>query len=295
MVGGDANNGNDTLRLTGSDQTLDFTTTPNGAIQGIETIDITGSGDNTLTLDVNAVLNLSDTLDDLIVLSNLGDTVTIGGGWSLTGVMVEEGVFFRVLEQNGARLFLNGPANWQNPINHRDVNNDSLVSPVGDILPLINEVNQQRIISSNGVLPEQPAEPNIPVPYYDVNGDGNLTPVGDILVLINFVNSQSGQEGESPFVQVDTALSVEIMAASVIPGRYATPPDHSSRGTLRSASLGDPGPQSVPYSVFRVDFSRHRVADYSATDRLMAEELDDLLSVESDLESMLDEVFGAIE
>ena len=295
LTGGHGGAGDDTLRLTGSGQDLDLTQITDAFIQGIETIDIAGTGDNTLTLDVDKVLGMSNTSDNLFVLSNLGDTVAMGGGWSLTGVVVEESVFFRVLEQSGARLFLNGPANWQNPVNRLDVNNDGLVTPVGDILPLINETNQRRIISSTGVLPEQPVEPNVPVPYYDVNGDGNLTPVGDILVQINFINSQSDQEGESRFALVDTALPVEILVASVIHGRDAAPDGNPSRDAVPSESLIDADTQSVPYFMIRIDFSPQRVPEHAVIDRLVAADLEDLLSIESDLESLLDDLFGAFE
>jgi hypothetical protein len=145
---------------------------------------------------VRAISNASNTL---FVLSNLGDSVELGSEWTLSGVTVEDGIFYRVLEQNDTKLFLNGPANWQNPVDHRDVNNNGVAGdPVGDILALINEVNRKRIVSPTGLLPEQPVEPHLPVPFYDVNGDGLLTPVGDILSQINFVNSQIGLEGEAP-------------------------------------------------------------------------------------------------
>ena len=287
--------GYDTLRLSSEQNHLDLSATDDSQLNGIEEIDITGSGDNTLTLDVNEVLNISDTSDDLFVLSDLGDTVNIAAGWTLTGTQFTGGTFFRVLEQSGARLFLNGPANWQNPVNRLDVNNDGLVTPVGDILPLINEANQRRIISSTGVLPEQPVEPNFPAPYFDVNGDGNLTPVGDILVQINFINSQSDQEGESRFALVDTALPVEILVASVIHGRDAAPDGNPSRDAVPSESLIDADTQSVPYFMIRIDFSPQRVPEHAVIDRLVAADLEDLLSIESDLESLLDDLFGAFE
>ena len=56
LLGG---NGTDTLRLDGSGITLDLTTIADNRIVDVEQIDITGSGDNTLTLDVLEVLNIS--------------------------------------------------------------------------------------------------------------------------------------------------------------------------------------------------------------------------------------------
>ncbi len=57
IVGG---NGTDTLRLDGSGLTLDLTSVRDNRLQGIEVIDLTGSGNNTLTLTAREVLNLSD-------------------------------------------------------------------------------------------------------------------------------------------------------------------------------------------------------------------------------------------
>ncbi len=75
-------NGDDTLRLDGSGLTLDLTTLADNRLQGIERIDITGSGINTLTLNYREVLNISDESNQLIVRRNGGDIVNIGSGWT---------------------------------------------------------------------------------------------------------------------------------------------------------------------------------------------------------------------
>jgi len=191
---GDAGPGRDTLRLTSGGQELDLTNITDDDVQGIETIDITGSGANTLTLDVQEVENISATTDDLTVIANGDDTVNFGGGWSLTGSLVDAGVFFRVLEQGDVRLLLSGPHNWQNPIDRHDVNNDG-TSPAlqADILPLINEINHPTVIDEFGKLADAATSF---IRFYDINGDGFLT-AGDILVQINEANRQVGGGGES--------------------------------------------------------------------------------------------------
>jgi len=67
----------DTLKLDGSGLTLDFTKISNNRIKDIEKIDLTGSGNNTLKLNLNDVLDASTSTNILKVLGNTGDKVNI--------------------------------------------------------------------------------------------------------------------------------------------------------------------------------------------------------------------------
>ncbi|WP_020157975.1 retention module-containing protein [Methylobacter marinus] len=77
--------GDDTLRFDGAGQSLDLTSVDNAKIQGIENIDLTGAGDNALTLNVQDVLDLSDSSNTLMIQGNAGDTVTAVGDWTAGG------------------------------------------------------------------------------------------------------------------------------------------------------------------------------------------------------------------
>ena len=86
----EGNAGLDTLRIDGSDVSLDLTLAGNQHFHGIERIALAGSGANALVLDVNQVLNLPDHFDmfvtghssQLLVTGNADDSVVlIGGGW----------------------------------------------------------------------------------------------------------------------------------------------------------------------------------------------------------------------
>ena len=98
--------GFDTLRLDGSGLTLDLTAIPDSAVTGIERIDIRGSGANTLTLNAQEVLNLSDSSNTLLVLSDSDDTVNIGAGWTAAGQEMIDGMTFDVYTQGNATLKL---------------------------------------------------------------------------------------------------------------------------------------------------------------------------------------------
>ncbi|CAB5498340.1 beta strand repeat-containing protein [Bathymodiolus thermophilus thioautotrophic gill symbiont] len=73
----DGGGNTDTLKLDGSDLTLDLTNISNRRIQDIEVIDITGSGNNTLKLNLNDLLDSSSSTNILKVIGNSGDKVDI--------------------------------------------------------------------------------------------------------------------------------------------------------------------------------------------------------------------------
>jgi Ca2+-binding RTX toxin-like protein len=75
--------GTDTLKLDGSDLHLNLRTlASNQIIRNIEKIDLTGTGNNRLTLNASDVLALSSTTKQLIVNGNLGDVVIAIGTWT---------------------------------------------------------------------------------------------------------------------------------------------------------------------------------------------------------------------
>jgi len=97
----DGGSGNDTLGLDGSGMNLVLANTQ-GKISGIETIDLSGNGNNTLTLTTAELLALpSDTPDTLIIKGDVGDDVVVRGNrWEDGGV--QNG--FHTYMQNGAVL-----------------------------------------------------------------------------------------------------------------------------------------------------------------------------------------------
>jgi Ca2+-binding RTX toxin-like protein len=79
----DGGNGTDTLELDGSSLDLDLTALADSRTRSLERIDIGGTGNNTLTLSVREVLNLSDESNELLVLGEAGDVVNRGPGWTV--------------------------------------------------------------------------------------------------------------------------------------------------------------------------------------------------------------------
>ncbi len=100
----DGGNGSDTLRLDGTGLSLNLTTLRDNRILGIEQIDITGTGNNTLTLNQREVLNLSDESNTLLVQGNSLDRVLLDGGWIRGSDEIINAVIYSVLTQGAAKL-----------------------------------------------------------------------------------------------------------------------------------------------------------------------------------------------
>jgi Ca2+-binding RTX toxin-like protein len=82
LINGEA--GNDMLQLTGANQVLNLIAIANNRITGIEVLDITGSGNNTLTLNLADVIDLSFETNTLRVDGDGGDVVNSAGqGWTV--------------------------------------------------------------------------------------------------------------------------------------------------------------------------------------------------------------------
>ncbi len=98
--------GFDTLRLDGSGLSLDLTSVFDASLQSIEQISLTGSGNNSLILNLKEVLNLSDDSNTLVVRCDAGDIVTIGSGWTQQATETIGPDKFRVYTQGQATLKL---------------------------------------------------------------------------------------------------------------------------------------------------------------------------------------------
>ena len=77
-IGNSASAG-DALIFSGAGLTLDFSIFHSSKVTGMEKVDITGSGDNTLTLSMDDVLVMTDSANTLLVDADVGDTVNLTG------------------------------------------------------------------------------------------------------------------------------------------------------------------------------------------------------------------------
>ncbi|QGU86886.1 Ig-like domain-containing protein [Erwinia sorbitola] len=96
----DGGAGTDTLVLNGEHMVLDLTAL-GLKVEHVEIIDLGNSGNNSIKLDLNEALNITDKqTDDLLIKGTLGDQVTLansdGGVWATTGQRTVDGNTFDV-------------------------------------------------------------------------------------------------------------------------------------------------------------------------------------------------------
>jgi hypothetical protein len=147
---------------------------------------------------------------DVVILD--GDNVRVGT-YNLTTYDLEDPGNYATLRQ----MLIDAASEsetglWQNSFDAFDVNDDGVITPVGDVLVGINELNNHVYSDPlTGKLPSLPEDPSVPPPYLDVNGDGYMTAAGDVLPVINFLNNPPGEgeaaEGESTALALPAALS----------------------------------------------------------------------------------------
>ena len=78
----DGGAGDDTLIISGSGVNLDLSSVAGSLVTGIEELNLTGSGNNSITLSADDVLAMSPTSNIVMLTGNAGDSV-ISSGWVL--------------------------------------------------------------------------------------------------------------------------------------------------------------------------------------------------------------------
>ena len=168
----DGGSGNDVLQLGGKDLNLDLTDFV-GKIQGIETIDLSGLGDNKLTLSEAELINLSDTTNTLKVSGNIGDRVILEDNW------IDQG---------------------SNGFYHTFARNDAVILIENEVLiPAMTTINLSSLDGANGFrLDGEAKDDNSGVSVStagDVNGDGL-----DDLIIGSLGDEQNGGRSYSTYV-----------------------------------------------------------------------------------------------
>ncbi|WP_417732209.1 Ig-like domain-containing protein [Rosistilla oblonga] len=185
--------------LTGSDEVVDLQTLDTTLLSVVETIDIRGTGNNSLRLSASQIATWTPG-QQLRVIADPGDQVDFDDGWTFSKAEVIDGQLARVFTNDAATVTLIGPHDWTNPINNTDVNGSGEVTAL-DALRIINAINRGTIYDkTNKLVDAATIDPSV-FAFFDVNHDYHLTAL-DALLVINELNRnptkvQSELAGES--------------------------------------------------------------------------------------------------
>jgi hypothetical protein len=211
--------GDDTLRIDGSGVHLDFTAIAQNTVTDIERIDLTGSGDNTLTLTVLDLFDMMEARENgsavLRVTGVAGDVVNLGdGSWSASGQITENSITFnRYTNGNGEVRVQDGlgVSTSAQPLNPTKLTGDVM----DGLDPAVVGIDLADFMSGNGLALGR-----------DPHGFLSLLASEDLpLDIINLMNQLDGT-----FVQ-DWRADMDAAADGALLDRFdVARPDHDGAG-----------------------------------------------------------------
>jgi len=78
----------------------------NLTLSNFEVLDITGTGDNTVTLLAADVISMTDSNDTLVIEGNAGDSVTSSEAWTANATQVYNGITYNAFDNGGGTTLL---------------------------------------------------------------------------------------------------------------------------------------------------------------------------------------------
>jgi ELWxxDGT repeat protein len=198
---------------------------------------ISGLGDDVIpALTFNSFVHAGDSLfwinesESSMTLELRGYDVGLGKSFRVDGsehLDLDESTFRKLESYRGIVFFsaddgvhgfepyiIAGNADWQNPSNPRDVDGNSILTPL-DALQVINELTNR---SSSDHVTGELAKDRLPTKFYDVNRDGLASSI-DALLIINRLGSSAagGTTVETTASEMDGELEAADQHVAVLP------------------------------------------------------------------------------
>ena len=207
-------NGRNVFSLTGLGQTVDLAHSVDLSLSHVDLLDITGSGDNSLTISADDVMELAPETSTVQLRHDKGDQVAYdGSGWQVEQPIFIDGQQWHVLTNASARLEASNDLPFQNPLERTDVNFSGDSTPL-DALLIINLLARSNSDSVAFAAPTSYAE--LPERYYDVNGSNSASPI-DALLIINELARRQSLQGLVEAEMVEHQQLTSPATASTLP------------------------------------------------------------------------------
>ena len=190
--------GSNTARLVGDNATLDLTA-PAISIENFQTLDLTSSVNQNITLDSATINSMSPVENQLLVILNEDDQLNFAdlGNWNLGPSSLLDNAFTQTATHQVANstIHVHPASPWQNFLRASDVNGDNQVTTL-DALLVINELGHHLYSDPNTSQLNDPlATGTFPGLYFDNNGSNVVTTLDALLVLNEL--AETSAEGES--------------------------------------------------------------------------------------------------
>jgi hypothetical protein len=262
----DGGGGSDTLRLDGSGLNLNLTTLPDNRLTNIETIDLRGSGSNTLVLNARDVLNIGGSsrlvpANTLAVRRDFDDIVTLGAGWTQGADVVQDGLSYQVFTNGGATVRLE-KLSLINPTVTLGVDQPTIAEADGTatVTATMAEVSDVNVVvnltfSGTATVSDDYSRSavHISIPAGSLSGSITLTAVQDPMfegpetIVVAILNVSHGTPGAA------NQVSIEIIDDDHAPELISTAVPVVEENTIAvltvSATDADTPAQTITYSI----------------------------------------------
>ncbi|MDA7914760.1 GEVED domain-containing protein [bacterium] len=193
-------NGSNTIQIVGDEAVFDLTD-PGILIEQFQTLDLTASTSQTVSLNAGLITDMAPLENQLTVLLNDGDQLKFMDleDWKIGTASILDGIFMQTASHQITNSIINvNPADpWQNFLRLGDVNGDDQESTL-DALLIINELGRHAYSDANtNELFDPIATGSFPGLYFDRNGSGSITSLDALQILNDLATSSGLGEGES--------------------------------------------------------------------------------------------------
>ena len=200
--------GSNRIQLLGESASLDLTD-PAIAVEQFQTLDLTGSVSQIITLDGDTIVSMNPDNKEVTVLTADGDQLRFNdlSEWNLEPATLTADTFLQTAlhQTNSSIIHVDSASPWQNFLRPSDINGDNQVTTL-DALIVINEIARRAYSDENtSALFDPIALGNFPDLYFDQTGDGLITTF-DALQVLNHLARNSG-EGEFAGIFHDLAAA----------------------------------------------------------------------------------------